>query len=256
VEIQTDKGRYSFAYAELGTIWTHIAPAWRKAGFFWVSDVQTGERGPKLVTRIGHKSGQWMESDFTLPNIANTKQFAGEITYARRYSFSMMMGLASQEDADEMPAGNQQGNGRNKHQRHQEQPQASHTSPKPAAATQNQSTGAGKQPQAGARIPAATPAGSGGQSATQAPAASHPGQKEREEIVELCASNHWPAERVPEYLKIVHHVQRLDQLTMEQYAELKKVISGPATFEEVMELVKPKPGDFGYTGPAEPGSGG
>jgi hypothetical protein len=268
VRIRTQNGQeYGYKYAELSGILEHIQPVMKAAGFWWTSSTPIVDGKMVLRTRIGVGT-QWMENDYPMPPGGDIKAQGGNITYLRRYNFAMMMGLASQEDADEMPAGNQQGRRedlKNQRQnRQQQQNNSRRNPPEAAAAAQSKDTGPGKGPQDGARISPAPPSGSGGGpgsltgSFQASPASLRPGQKEREEIVDLCAANQWPAERVPEYLKYAYRVQRLDQLTMVQYEELKKIISGDLLFDEVMEAIKPKPGDFGYTGPGtpEPGSQG
>lgn len=62
-----------------------------------------GEMG--VQTRLMHSSGQWMESQFSLPmNEERGKsmaQVAGSvITYLRRYALSAMLGVVADEDAD------------------------------------------------------------------------------------------------------------------------------------------------------------
>lgn len=101
---QRDGGSYSFAYAELDTILEHIKKPFTENGFSWFSGVTYPPNGaPVLTTRVNHVSGQWLETDYRLPNTNDPKAFAGEITYGRRYCFSMLMGLSSQQDADELP---------------------------------------------------------------------------------------------------------------------------------------------------------
>ena len=101
---EVDTGKYKFKYAELDSILEHIKVPFAANGFSWFSGLSYPQQGaPFLTTRVNHISGQWLETDYRLPAGGDTKQFAGEVTYGRRYCFSMLLGLSSQQDADELP---------------------------------------------------------------------------------------------------------------------------------------------------------
>lgn len=54
-----------------------------------------------LVTRLIHKSGQWSESDYPLLAKDSTPQAMGSATtYAKRYSYSAMVGAITDDDDD------------------------------------------------------------------------------------------------------------------------------------------------------------
>lgn len=226
-------GQHSFAYAELGTIWTHIAEPYKKCGFFWISDVVYTEKGhANLVTRIGVRSGQWMESDFPLPSVSDTKQFAGEISYARRYSFSMMLGISSQEDADEIPGSNRNPDRRERPPQQQRPPQANRPPETKGPAIQ------AKAPLAAANPDPAS------QTGPNPPQVVHPGRKEREHLLEVAEIKKWPPEQVAVYIKNSYGLSRVEFLTMEQYAEVLKVVGGEISWQEVIGMTKPQPGSF------------
>jgi len=55
--------------------------------------------GMGVVTRIMHKSGEWIESEFTMPLVKVSAHGAGSnFTYARRYALSAACGLPTQDD--------------------------------------------------------------------------------------------------------------------------------------------------------------
>jgi hypothetical protein len=61
--------------------------------------VQDGRIG--VVTRLLHKSGQWMEGEFTMPGVKQDPQgYGSALTYARRYSLAAFAGVATGEDDD------------------------------------------------------------------------------------------------------------------------------------------------------------
>lgn len=54
-----------------------------------------------LTTRLLHSSGQWLESTYPLPMAPDKPQIMGSAqTYARRYSWAGICGIASEEDDD------------------------------------------------------------------------------------------------------------------------------------------------------------
>lgn len=55
--------------------------------------------GMGVITRIMHKSGEWIESEFTMPLVKVSAHGAGSnFTYARRYALSAACGLPTQDD--------------------------------------------------------------------------------------------------------------------------------------------------------------
>ena len=86
-------------YATLAAVRDTVAPVLSKHG---LSVVQTTDfdGGAWLVqTRILHTSGQWVESVYPFA-IDKPQQMGSALTYARRYSLSMICGIASEEDDD------------------------------------------------------------------------------------------------------------------------------------------------------------
>jgi hypothetical protein len=53
-----------------------------------------------LVTRLGHASGQFIDSVYPLPNSNKPHEMGSAITYARRYSWAAICGIAAEEDDD------------------------------------------------------------------------------------------------------------------------------------------------------------
>ena len=59
-------------------------------------------RALTLTTRIIHESGEWIETDFSLPMAKPDPQAAGSaVTYARRYSLMAMLNMAALDDDGE-----------------------------------------------------------------------------------------------------------------------------------------------------------
>lgn len=86
-------------YADLAQIRDTVTPALAKNGIAVAQGTDTTEGGIVVVTRLIHKSGQWMESRF--PIAYDKPQTMGSAyTYARRYSLSAMCSIAADEDDD------------------------------------------------------------------------------------------------------------------------------------------------------------
>ena len=98
-------GEYEFSYAPLDSILEKVRPVLQKNGIWFVQFTE----GHHLLTRLIHTSGEWMESG-QMPLIAGSgsvQDFGSAITYAKRYSLSAMLGIASEDDDDaNLAAGN------------------------------------------------------------------------------------------------------------------------------------------------------
>lgn len=85
-------------YADLNTIWAHIAPHLEANG---LTVVQSGQGGMAVKTTLYHESGESIESTTELPCKDATPQAGGSVlTYSRRYGLSLLLGLITEEDDD------------------------------------------------------------------------------------------------------------------------------------------------------------
>ncbi len=280
-----DTGKFAFSYAELDTILEHIKVPFRKYGFGWTSQVEYYDnKAPMLLTRVFHTSGQWIETPYRLTNTNDPKTFAGEVTYGRRYCFSMLMGLSSQQDADEMRAQNQ-GNGQNQRQPQQRPPQQNQRAPQGAAPQGErnaQRPAQTPQPTNGHNVGAqhagsttgsngkasASPAPSPEKPATSAantasPASSHPQctQADLDKLMALVNDqarfNVWTPAQLSEYMAAKYKRARLSAYNRSEYKELYEVVDC-LSFNQAMELVEKadKPLPDGDPEPSEPGAEG
>jgi hypothetical protein len=53
-----------------------------------------------LNTRIVHKSGQWIESEYPVGGFGKPQEMGSAMTYARRYALFGMVGVAGEDDDD------------------------------------------------------------------------------------------------------------------------------------------------------------
>ncbi len=99
--VKSDKGSYSFAYADLSSVIDAVRGALSDNGIAVVQGTATGPEGVTVETRLVHASGEWIESAITMRVEGNRPQNIGSaITYARRYGLSAMVGISSEEDDD------------------------------------------------------------------------------------------------------------------------------------------------------------
>jgi hypothetical protein len=89
-------------YADLASIRDATVPALSANGLAIIQFATLTENGDmRLITRLVHSSGQWMEGEYPLPNLPDKPQVMGSaITYAKRYCWSAVCGIASEEDDD------------------------------------------------------------------------------------------------------------------------------------------------------------
>jgi hypothetical protein len=86
-------------YADLAGIRDTVTPALTRHGIAIVQGTDTTDSGIVVVTRLIHKSGQWMESRFPI-SYDKPQAMGSAYTYARRYSLSAMCAISADEDDD------------------------------------------------------------------------------------------------------------------------------------------------------------
>jgi hypothetical protein len=88
-------------YADLAGIREACKLPLSKHGLCILQSPGFAEGRVNLLTRIAHKSGQWIESELTLRPKDDTPQSIGScITYARRYAIISMLAIVADEDDD------------------------------------------------------------------------------------------------------------------------------------------------------------
>lgn len=90
-------GRMIYKYAPLESIMDAVRP------HLLASDLvlTQGCDGHAITTRLDHISGEWRESAMPVhEQHANMQAYGIEITYRRRYSVQMMLGIVTEDDTD------------------------------------------------------------------------------------------------------------------------------------------------------------
>lgn len=89
------------AYADLSSQIDATREPLSKYGIFVLQTSPIIDGRLLVITRLLHKSGQWLESDVSLKLGQDTPQGSGScITYGRRYGRAMALDLAAEEDDD------------------------------------------------------------------------------------------------------------------------------------------------------------
>ena len=89
-------------YADLSSIVKASRKALTSNGLCVVQTVRQVDGSQYLVTRLGHSSGQWMESRMEINPPKNDVQTIGSyITYLRRYAYASICGVVAADEDDD-----------------------------------------------------------------------------------------------------------------------------------------------------------
>ncbi len=103
-------------YADLASIREATLPALNKHGLALWQGTQVDERDRMvLVTRLFHKSGEWIESTYPIPLNEKPQVMGSALTYARRYAWSAACGITADDDDDAEGASKAKPNGNGVH---------------------------------------------------------------------------------------------------------------------------------------------
>lgn len=87
-------------YADLSAVLDAIRKPMADNSLSLTQTTEIREGGFALVTTLRHSSGQWIASEYPLPQAARPQELGSALTYARRYSLSAIACVASEEDDD------------------------------------------------------------------------------------------------------------------------------------------------------------
>lgn len=105
VDFKDKNGRaVKYAYADLADVMSAIRGPLSENGLAIIHQLDLSSSGYFLITTLGHSSGQSISTTYPLPNPLTdqirAQEFGSALTYARRYSVSSLVGIASEEDDD------------------------------------------------------------------------------------------------------------------------------------------------------------
>jgi hypothetical protein len=100
----TDKNgrRVKYNYADLADVIDCIRKPLSENGLAVTHRLEFRTEGYGLITELIHEAGEKLSAWYPLPEPGNIRpqEFGSAITYARRYSLSALLGIASEEDDD------------------------------------------------------------------------------------------------------------------------------------------------------------
>lgn len=103
--VKSDKGTYTYKYANLASVTAAILPILSKHGLAWIT-LPTFDEAGRFVLRyeLRHISGDVVSGSYPLPTTTRPQEMGSAITYARRYALCAATGVAPEEDDDNASA--------------------------------------------------------------------------------------------------------------------------------------------------------
>lgn len=96
--------RVHYNYADLADVIDVIRTALSKNGLAVIHRLELDSNGYGMITELVHASGELISTWYPLPNPQKfeikAQEMGSALTYARRYSLSSLLGIASEEDDD------------------------------------------------------------------------------------------------------------------------------------------------------------
>lgn len=99
--VKSDKGTYTYKYANLASVSAAILPILSAHGLAWTT-LPTFDDAGRFVLRyeLRHISGESVAGSYPLPTTTRPQEMGSAITYARRYALCAATGVAPEEDDD------------------------------------------------------------------------------------------------------------------------------------------------------------
>lgn len=96
---ESDNPFFKSKYADLGAVIEAARGPLSNHGLAVIQTTAFNEAGIDLVTTLTHKSGQWIQGRlFIKPTKPDPQGFGSGMTYARRYAYAAIVGLAQVDD--------------------------------------------------------------------------------------------------------------------------------------------------------------
>lgn len=98
---KANAGQYSYTYAGLPDILNKTLPVLSQYGLSWSACPTLNSDGTfVLAYSLRHESGEEISGEYPLPTDGTPQQMGSAQTYARRYSFCAVVGIAPDDDDD------------------------------------------------------------------------------------------------------------------------------------------------------------
>lgn len=101
------KYEYDYKYADIADVLKGALPVLSKHGIAVTQATSVVEGTMQLITTLHHTSGETLSSQYPVCAIGggDHQEMGKALTYARRYAFCPMIGIAAEEDIDAKPEG-------------------------------------------------------------------------------------------------------------------------------------------------------
>jgi hypothetical protein len=108
-QVKSDKGSYTYSYADLAAVSAEILPLLGRCGLAWVTQPTFNPDGRfVLAYQLMHVGGDTIKGEYPLPNAGTPQAMGSAITYARRYTLCSITGVAPDTDDDDAAQATQQ----------------------------------------------------------------------------------------------------------------------------------------------------
>lgn len=99
--------KFAFGYAELGDYIEAAQPIIKDCGLAVTQVMGIKDGHSILITMLTHTSGQWLRGEYTLEavgmkGVSRAQDMGAAITYARRYCYAAILGMASEDNEDKL----------------------------------------------------------------------------------------------------------------------------------------------------------
>jgi hypothetical protein len=98
--MSAENPHFKSKYADLAAIRNATIPSLSKHGLSILQATWVGSTEMLLTTRLMHSSGQWIEAEYPIVFNERPHVMGSAITYAKRYSWSAITGIAAEVDDD------------------------------------------------------------------------------------------------------------------------------------------------------------
>lgn len=105
--VWSQKGSYTYNYADLADVSAAVLPLLSEHGLSWTTFPTLSEGRFVLRYELRHTSGEFESGVYPLPEPGRPQEMGSAITYARRYALCAVTGVAPEEDDDNAAAAEQ-----------------------------------------------------------------------------------------------------------------------------------------------------
>ena len=108
----TANAYFKSKYADLASVINSAKKALSDNGLSIIQLTDTINDRLVLITQLSHSSGQFIKGHYpiTVPKDANSQQIGSALTYARRYAYSAIVGIAQEDDDGNSASGHVENN--------------------------------------------------------------------------------------------------------------------------------------------------